>query len=164
MDDTTKRRYERVISNILPYKASRAKTNADASFSQVYGTPFVLGEFIAICDEPTGPYYVALVQNVTAKILGVHYYGTTGIILADAVFKPCWNQKDSGAILSQWDEPARSDGRTRPFVPYTGEIDFKDVHTVLVARQLEFTKAGKLRFRSLRSLAPVHDQLFRFTA
>jgi hypothetical protein len=38
-----------------------------------------------------------------------------------------------------------------------------DVHTVLVARQLEFTKAGKLRFRALRSLAPVHDQLFRFT-
>jgi hypothetical protein len=26
----------------------------------------------------------------------------------------------------------------------------------------EFTKAEKLRFRSLRSLAPVHDQLFRF--
>jgi hypothetical protein len=48
------------------------------------------------------------------------------------------------------------------FIDYNGEVDLKDVHTVLVARHLEFTKAGKLRFCSLRSLAPVHDQLFRF--
>jgi hypothetical protein len=45
---------------------------------------------------------------------------------------------------------------------YWGEIDLKDIHTVLVARKLELTKAGKLRFRSLRALAPFHDQLFRF--
>jgi hypothetical protein len=34
---------------------------------------------------------------------------------------------------------------------------------VLIARHLDFTKAGKLRFRALRALTPVHDQLFRFT-
>jgi transposase InsO family protein len=43
-----------------------------------------------------------------------------------------------------------------------GSMILKDVHTVLVARNLEFTKMGKLRFRSLRALAPVHDQIFRF--
>ncbi len=86
VDDTTKRRYERVIANILPYKAARAKKNADASFSQTYSAPFSIGEFIAIRDEPTGPYYVALVQTVTAKCIRVQYYGTTGIVLADAVF------------------------------------------------------------------------------
>jgi hypothetical protein len=163
VDDTTKRRYERVIANILPYKAARAKLNAEASFSQTYSAPFSVGEFIAIRDEPTGPYYVALVQKVTAKCIRVQYYGTTGIVLADAVFKPCWNDKNSDEILLQWDLPDRNDALQKHFVAYTGEIDLKDVHTVLVARQLEFTKAGKLRFRALRSLAPVHDQLFRFT-
>jgi hypothetical protein len=69
VDDTTKHRYERVIANILPYKAARAKKNADASFSQTYSAPFSVGEFIAIRDEPTGPYYVALVQTVTAKCI-----------------------------------------------------------------------------------------------
>jgi hypothetical protein len=49
------------------------------------------------------------------------------------------------------------------FTPYTGEIDLKDIKSVLVARGLEFTKIGKLRFRTLRTLAPVNDQLFRFT-
>jgi hypothetical protein len=40
-------------------------------------------------------------------------------------------------------------------------MDLKDVNTVLVARHLDFTKTGKPRFRALRSLAPVHDQLFK---
>ncbi len=44
----------------------------------------------------------------------------------------------------------------------SGDVNIKDIHLVLVARKLEFTKAGKLRFRALRALAPVHDQLFRF--
>jgi transposase InsO family protein len=163
VDDTTKRRYERVVSNILPYKASRAKTNADASFSEVYSAPFVVGEFIAVRDEPTGPFYVALVQHLTKDVVRVHYHGTTSIVLANAVFKPCWNHTDGDEIILSQDAPSANITQQRQFVPYTGEIDLKDVYTVLVARNLEFTKAGRLRFRALRSLAPVHDQLFRFT-
>ncbi len=90
VDDTTKRRYERVIANILPYHAKRAKTNADAGFSEVYSEPFVIEEFIAVRDEPHGPFFVALVTAITAKLLRVHYYGTHNIVLATAVFKPCW--------------------------------------------------------------------------
>jgi hypothetical protein len=48
------------------------------------------------------------------------------------------------------------------FVEYSGELDLRDIQTVLVARKLELTKANKLRFRSLRALAPVHDHLFRY--
>ncbi len=92
----------------------------------------------------------------------VHYYGTTSVVLANAVFKPCWNHKDGDDILLLQDDPTPSITQQRKFVPYT-EIDLKDVHTVLVARNLEFTKAGRLCFRALRALAPVHDQLFRFT-
>ena len=163
VDDTTARRYERVIANILPYHAKRAKTNADAGFSEVYSEPFVIGEFIAIRDEPHGPFYVALVTAVTAKLLRVHYYGTYNVVLATAVFKPCWNEVNGSDIVLQTDCPTPADYGSRNFEPYSGEMDLKDVKTVLVARHLEFTKTGKLRFRALRSLAPVHDQLFRFT-
>ncbi len=48
----------------------------------------------------------------------------------------------------------------RQFVAYCDDVDIKDIHTLLVARNLEFTEADKLRFRSLRAFAPVHDQLF----
>jgi hypothetical protein len=163
VDDTTKRRYERVTANILAYHAKRAKTNADAGFSEVYSEPFVVGEFIAVRDELLGPFYVALVTDITAKLLRVHYYGTYGIVLATAVFKPCWNEVNGSDIVLQDDCPLPTDYGLRNFEPYAGEMDLKDVHAVLVARHLDFTKAGKLRFRALRSLTPVHDQLFRFT-
>jgi hypothetical protein len=47
-------------------------------------------------------------------------------------------------------------------IPYSGTVDLKDIRHVLVARNLEFTAAWKLRFRAQRALAPVQDQLFRF--
>jgi hypothetical protein len=65
-------------------------------------------------------------------------------------------------IILAWECPADILEQRLLYIDYNGEIDLKDVHTVLVARGLEFTKVGKLRFRSLRLLAPVHDQLFRF--
>ncbi len=80
------------------------------------------------------------------------------MVLATAVFKPCWHEVDGENILLQWERPDWD------FVPYAGTIglDLRDIHTILVARKLEFTKAGKLRFRSVHTLAPFHDQLFRF--
>ncbi len=164
VDETTKRRYERVIANILSYHAKRAKTNADTAFSEVYSEPFVKGEFLAVRDEPHEPFYIALVLEVTATSLRVHYYGTTSIVLATAMFKPCWNEVNGSSIALLNDCPLAADYGLRNFEPYSGEMDLKDVNTVLVARHIHFTKTGKLRFRALRSLTPVHDQLFRFTA
>jgi hypothetical protein len=162
IDDITHRRYERVLSNILPFRATKAKTNANAAYSQVYSEPFLVDEFIAVRDEPLGPFYVALVLEVSPTSIRVHYYGTTGIVLAEAVFKPCWHAPDSSDIVLSWDCPS-SDKHPPYFIDYHGELDLQDISTVLVARQLSFTKQGKLRFRSLRALAAVHDQLFRFT-
>ena len=48
------------------------------------------------------------------------------------------------------------------FIEYSGIIDLQDIRTVLIARKLELTKASKLRFRSLRALAPFHAKLFRY--
>jgi hypothetical protein len=51
-DDTTHRRYERVIANMLPYRATKVKTNANATFNEIYSHPFLVGEFLAIRDDP----------------------------------------------------------------------------------------------------------------
>ncbi len=105
-DDTTRCRYERVISNILPFRATKAKSNADATFSQVYSEPFLVDEFIAIRDDPTGPIYTATtVLEVSPTSIRVHYYGTTGIVLAEAIFKPCWHEPESSDIVLSWDCP-----------------------------------------------------------
>jgi hypothetical protein len=74
VDDTSKRRYERVLSNLLPYRAKKAKPNADANFSPLNSDPFVEDEFLAVRDEPSGPFYLARVILVTISIT-VHYYG-----------------------------------------------------------------------------------------
>ncbi len=146
--DDTKRAYERVLSNVLPYRAVCAKVNANAQYNKQYSEQLKEGEFIAIRDEPTDPIYLAEVMDVQPNHVCLHYYGTTGLILATAIFKPCWHEVSSDDVIldrAPWDTHLN-------FVPYAGEVDLTDLHTVLVARQLEFTKAGKLRFRSLRSL------------
>ena len=161
VDDSSKRRYERVISNLLPYRAKKVKTNADSAFSPHYSDPFHEGEFIAIRDEPAGPFFIAEVMEVTATQLIVHYYGCTEIALASAIFKPCWHEVAGNQMILDFTCPTPHEWHTQ-YIEYSGASDLTDLHTVLVARKLEFTKAHKLRFRSLRALAPVHDQLFRY--
>ncbi len=92
IDDTTKKRYERVVSNLLPYRARKAKLNADAQYNPHYSHPFLEGEFIAIRDDVAGPYYVAEVMSVDATAISLHYYGCTQVVLAAAVFHPCWHE------------------------------------------------------------------------
>jgi hypothetical protein len=154
VDDVTKRRYERVISNLLPYLAHKAKTNANAAYNPQYSEPFLPDEFIAIRDDPTSPFYIAKVELVVRKTVAVHYYGCTGMVLATAVFKPCWHMVDGADIILEWTCPAWDDDGRPNFVAYSGTIDLRDIHTVLVARKLSFTKTGKLRFRSVHALAP----------
>ncbi len=162
VDDTTKRRYERIVANMLPYRATKAKTNASsAQFSEVYSQPFVEGEFIAIRDDVSSPYYVVEIMAVDAKSVNLHYYGCTEVVLASAVFRPCWHEIASNEIVLETECPQPYEDRIT-FIPYSGDVDLADINLVLVARNLEFTKLGKLRFHSLRALAPVHDQLFRF--
>jgi hypothetical protein len=161
VDDTSKRRYESVLANLLPYRAQKAKTNANADFNPQYSEPFAENELIALRDEPAGPVYVARVLEVSAKSITVHYYGCVEIALASAVFKPCWHAPPGDQMILDFEMPDNPDDHTN-VVEYSGIVDLKDIHTVLVARKLELTKASKLRFRSLRALAPFHDKLFRY--
>ncbi len=76
-DDESQRRYERVISGLLPYRAEKPKGNAAAQqFNEVYSTPFEEYEFIAVRDDPKGPFYLAEIMEVSAKSITVQYYGT----------------------------------------------------------------------------------------
>ena len=100
-------------------------------------------------------------MTVRPESVNLHYYGCTEVVLAAAVFKPCWHEIASNDIVLAKESPQPYDDHIT-HIPYAGDVDIKDIHLVLVARNLEFTKAGKLRFRALRALAPVHDQLFRF--
>ena len=38
-------------------------------------------------------------MRVSLKTITVQYYGTTQIVLADAVFKPCWHELMGGDIV-----------------------------------------------------------------
>jgi hypothetical protein len=161
VDDASKRRYERVLANLLTYHAKRAKPNADALFNPQYSDPFVEDELLALRDEPGGPFYIARVPDVSNKSIKVHYYGCVEIALASAVFKPCWHTATGDQMTLSFEVP-EDPSEHELFVDYSGIVDLEDTHTVLVARKLELTKASKLRFRSLRALAPFHDQLFHF--
>jgi hypothetical protein len=161
-EDTTHRRYERVISNLLPYRAVSAKPNADAAYNQTYSEPFAVGEFLALRDDPTGPFYVARVDSLVDQTVTAHYYGCTGIVLETAIFKPCWHRVGDDEIALNWVCAGGIENGRPTVVPYSGTLDLRDVVTVLVARHLQFTKTGKLRFKSVRALAPFQDQLFRF--
>jgi hypothetical protein len=101
------------------------------------------------------------VQDVNSESIRVHYYGCVEIALASAVFKLCWHTATGDQMTLSFEVP-EDPSEHELFVDYSGIVDLEDIHTVLVARKLELTKASKLRFRSLRALAPFHDQLFRF--
>ncbi len=162
VDDVTHRRYARVIANLLPYRAEIAKTNTNAAYNQRYSELFTVGEFIALRDDPTGPFYFAKVEAFVNRTVTVHYYGCAGMLLDMAIFKPCWHRVDGVEIVLNWVCAGGVVNGQPTVVPYSGTLELRDIHTVLVARNLKFTKTGKLRFKSVRALAPFQDQLFRF--
>ncbi len=114
----------------MPYRAKKAKTNANTAFNEVYSERFVEGEFLAIRDDPTGPIYIAQVQEVRATAILLRYYGTTSVVLAEAVFKPCWHEAGGTDIVLEWKCPEDNVEQRRLFIDYNGEVDLKDVHTI----------------------------------
>ncbi len=97
--DDTQRAYERVLANMLPYRAVRAKENANAQYNEQYSEPFKEDEFIAIRDDPTGPIYLAEIMDVQPHHVCLHYYGCTEVVLSAAVFQPCWHEIESQEIV-----------------------------------------------------------------
>jgi len=149
----TRRRFERALVNVLPYNASSAP--APPSFDPFYSAPFFNDEFIAVRDEPDGPFYVAKVTAVTEATIAVHYYGSTNPDISRAKFLPCWHMPGSDLMRRSTLNPAN-------MIPYSGSLDINSLDVLLVARGLLFTTTAKLRVKSQRILAPQLEELFLF--
>jgi hypothetical protein len=147
-EDSTGRRFERAVLNILPYRATTAPP--PPSFDPFYSKPFVLGELVAVRDEPDGPFYVTKTLEITATTTRVHYLGSTSPSLSRAKFLPCWHRPNDDVI------------RRSNMVAHEGILDIDALQQLLVARELLLTSQSKLRAKSQRVLAPFVAQLFLF--
>ena len=166
-EDLTGRKFERVLTNVLPYRASSAR--AQAVYDPATSDPFILGEIVAVRavrDAPATPYYLAEVIAISATSIMVHYFGCRQRDLARATFRPAWHLPNGNEIsLASPTRPEKRNGphrRTLRQLAYTGVLEFDALRQLLVARNLEFTTAHKLRKKSQRVLAPTHDELFVF--
>jgi hypothetical protein len=154
-EDATGRKFERVLTNILPYRASTAKTQA--VYDPATSDPFVPAEIIAVRDAPGTPYYLAEVTVISDISITVHYYGCRRRDISKATFRPAWHLPDMDEIML-----ASRDRQPANTIAYSGVLEFDALRELLVARNLEFTKANRLRKMSQRVLAPTHDELFVF--
>jgi hypothetical protein len=83
-EEATSRIFERVVSNILPYRATSIRSSP--VFEPHYSDPFVVSEIIAIRDVPDSVFYLARVTSVTDVDISVHYLGCTQIDISRAIF------------------------------------------------------------------------------
>ena len=150
---STRRRFERALVNILPYKATSAPL--PPSFDPAYSTPLIVDEFIAIRDEPDGPFYIAKVKTVTDTTISVHYYGSTNPDVSKAKFLPCWHLPNNDVMRRQILPPPNH-------IPYSGELEIASLDVLLVARGLLMTASNRLRAKSHRLITPMLDELFLF--
>ena len=72
-EESSDRKFERAVSNILPYRA--ISTKSPIVFEPVYSDPFVISEVIAVRDHPNFPFYLAKVTSVTDSGISVQYFG-----------------------------------------------------------------------------------------
>jgi hypothetical protein len=152
-EDATGRRFERVLTNILPYRAVSARTQA--AYDPATSGPFVLGEIVAVRDDPSSPYYLASAIQIAASNITVHYFGCTQRDIQRATFRPAYHFADSDSIILSATRPADSH-------LCTGIIEFDSLRELLVARNLQFTNAKKTSQEIAKDLAPTHDGLFVF--
>ena len=152
-EDSTDRRFERTVLNMLPYRATSA-VSPDV-YDPFYSDPFTLDEIVAVRDDPDSPFYIARTTAINASFISVHYYGCTTRDLRRAVFRPCWHHPGSNEIsLAAAALPNQ--------IPYTGRLDLDALRELLVARNLGFTQAAKLRRKSQRAIVDNVLDLFIF--
>ena len=88
-EDSTGRLFERVLPNILPYRATTAR--AQLTYDPASHDPFVPDELIAVRDSVGTPYYLAKITTIANKSITVQYYGCTQRDFTRAVFRPGWH-------------------------------------------------------------------------
>jgi hypothetical protein len=147
------REYERSVSKLLPWNATTPRRARNAEFDPATSTPFVVGEFLAVRDEPASWFYLAKVTTATPTVIIVHYYGCRSANLARAKFLPGWH-------LPTQDRISLSPNKPTDHIRYTGVLEVNAIDTLLVARDLGLTQLSTLNSKSRRMLMPVRDELF----
>jgi hypothetical protein len=94
-EDATGRKFERVVTNILPCRAVSARGPAA---HDKYSDPFSINEFIAVRDSPGEPFYIATVKTTRTKSIKVQHLGCTQTDLERAVFRLFWHLPNSNNI------------------------------------------------------------------
>jgi hypothetical protein len=149
----TRRNYERMVGNLLPWKAKSVQRNKKARYDPAVSIPFAAGEFIAIRDEPEGWFFLAAITTVGETFIIVHYFGTRSQDLTKAKFYPSWHLRTQQRITLSATEPDYH-------IKYTGLIEMDSINELIVARRLHLTAASTLTSKSRRQLMPVRDELF----
>jgi hypothetical protein len=152
-EESTNRRFERAVVNMLPYRASTAAL--PPTYDPFYSAPFQLNEMIAVRDEPNGPFYVAKAVAIAATTITVHYFGCTTQDIKRAKFLPGWHMPNSNDVVLAALSPDRH-------VPHSGILEIDSLDQLLVARGLLLTQSTLLRVISQRLLALQWNQLFIF--
>ncbi len=147
------REYERSIADLLAWRATAARLARNAQYDAATSTPLLVGEFLAVRDEPNSWFYIAKITYVGADVIIVHYYGTKSEDLKRAKFYPCWHREVSEFIHLS---PSKPPGTMK----YSGTIDFDSLPTLLVARNITLTTLSTLTSKSRRLLMPIRDELF----
>ena len=152
-EESTNRRFERAIVNILPYRASEAPT--PPTYDPFYSAPFVTDELVAARDEVDGPFYLARTISIAATSITVHYFGCRNPDISRAKFLPAWHLPGNGSIALAAAAPSN-------MVACEGVLEIGSLDELLVARNLLLTTQNKLRAKSQKALAPKMDELFVF--
>jgi hypothetical protein len=143
-EDSSDRRFERTVLNVLPHRAT-----------PFYSDPFTIDEIIAVRDDPDSPFYIAKATAINATFISVHYYGCTTRDTRRAVFRAGWHLPGSNDVtIAVAPLPNQ--------VPYTGRIELDSLREPLVARNLAFAAASRLRRKSQLAIAPHIADLFIF--
>jgi hypothetical protein len=150
-EQSSNRQFERVLSNILPYRATSIRS--PIVYDPLYSEPFVISEIIAIRDEPNSSFYLAVVTDVNSDEIVLHYLGCTNHDISKAIFRFSWHLSSSNAIVLSNLAPAGT-------IAYTGTVRLESVRNLLVARNLELTSKLRLKKKSQKTLYHVYDELF----
>ena len=153
-EQSSGRQFERVVSNILPYRATSSRSAA--VYDPTCSDDFLVDEFVAIRDEPHTPFYLAKATDVTDIGVNVHYFGCTNPDISKATFRPAWHLPHSDQMILSTNVP-------RGTIEYTGAIEFDSLRNVLFARNLELTSGKRLRKKSQKLLHHIQDELFIFS-
>jgi hypothetical protein len=159
-EDASSRRFERAATNILPHRATSSST--PSAFDPFYSDPFTVNAIIAVRDEPGSMYFAARTIGISDKDITAHYFGSTTRDTAKAIFRPCFHLPITHSLFGEFDDITLAKTQPADQVPYTGILELDSLRDLIVARNLVFTSAHRLRRKSHKILHPVHEELFIF--